>query len=822
MPNINIPEFEWVEKTININGIEYIRLTSDSNYIYFNEATQTVYSPVTQQTYNNYYDALSDQNLKLRTSGCSSVEDYMYKYNETTQPVAPELPAQPVNSKDVQQVVQDKARENYVRQELEDAVKREQDIVINKDGKNYTAKYDKDSGLYLYEDENGFIKTTTPEDVVIDVSPDDPIAKNAGTYYDKSDFTDPSFTSQRAKERNKLNELDKQINQNETTITANEFNMQNPALTPEEKSNFEATNKELKNKNAELEDQKKAINKSLNGAGLDEKEQAAYKEAMKESDSEGDNKNQPDKTSGDGTDNTGGVEQATVQTGEDANREKEDLFKETKREWPQAFNTIFGLPPIGGGDKEDDSDMPMAMSDEWTKNAQDTIFKNSFPLLKIKVISLNRPENTSGAGKTTSETTDYYKFAIQNQGSITYNISNTYEASSLESVLTGFTNNAFNQYWQLGKSSRFFNSTISAFKDTVENMASKAMNMTNDDLKKEAGDAVNKSAAQIKDTAQSISKSMKEFIGEDLTNNMISLGGNIIKSALGGQKIDIPNIWTGSSAPVQQNVSIILHCVNPNNDDLYYKRIILPLKLLFMLSTPYSKQFTNSEANENNDIITYENPPYIEAIIDNVFETKIGAISNLTVDMPYNGMGMAQGGRPCIVNVKMTIVDLYEVMVWADNPKETSYAPNPLKIINNLKEPKIDSIRPKINEKIYAYHMISQNKESNSSGFDNVADIAASIASAAGDELNLTPWQNFTDVNSYGQFVQSGLNTALSALGSDSPLAVNENNPFDVSTITNYAIQWANANKNNSAVSSAATKSPTTAPNISSSSSGGA
>ena len=205
-----------------------------------------------------------------------------------------------------------------------------------------------------------------------------------------------------------------------------------------------------------------------------------------------------------------------------------------------------------------------------------------------------------------------------------------------------------------------------------------------------------------------------------------------------------------------------------------------------------------------------------------MFETKIGAISNLTVDIPYSGMGMAQGGRPCIVNVKMSIVDLYDVMVWADNPKETSYAPNPLKIINNLKEPKIDSIRPKINEKIYAYHMISQNKESNSSGFDNVADIAASIASAAGDKLNLTPWQNFTDVNSYGQFVQSGLNTTLSALGSDSPLAVNENNPFDVSTITNYAIQWANANKNNSAVSSAATKSPTTAPSINSSSSGGA
>ena len=246
-----------------INNFEYDGQDEKTGLYYKKNENGTIlswYSVVTNKTYQNEILAIGEQNDRL--DELQFPQDYagVRKYNvESTGgkvPAPPVQPVQPVNSENVQQVVQDKARENYVRQELEDAVKREQDIVINKDGKNYTAKYDKDSGLYLYKDENGFIKTTTPEDVVIDASPDDPIRQNVEGHYNSGDYTDPSFTGQQAKERNKLKELDKQINENNTQGSQDQ--------------------------NTKLEDQKKAINKSLNGQGLDEKERAAYKEAMEE------------------------------------------------------------------------------------------------------------------------------------------------------------------------------------------------------------------------------------------------------------------------------------------------------------------------------------------------------------------------------------------------------------------------------------------------------------------------------------------------------------------------------------------------------------
>ena len=148
----------------------------------------------------------------------------------------------------------------------------------------------------------------------------------------------------------------------------------------------------------------------------------------------------------------------------------------------------------------------------------------------------------------------------------------------------------------------------------------------------------------------------------------------------------MPNIWKGSSGPISYTGNIVLHCLYPDIDSEYEKSILMPLKILFRLASPHvtkdDERVQESDSSINNDILTYENPPYITAEVDGIFKTKLGAIQNLSVNIDHRYQSFSHGGRPFLINVSLTIIDLYNVIVWNDNADQ--YAPNGLDIVNNL------------------------------------------------------------------------------------------------------------------------------------------
>ena len=76
-----------------------------------------------------------------------------------------------------------------------------------------------------------------------------------------------------------------------------------------------------------------------------------------------------------------------------------------------------------------------------------------------------------------------------------------------------------------------------------------------------------------------------------------------------------------------------------------------------------------------------------------MWKTKLGAITNMQVQMDYKHQSFAKD-RPYLVNVSLTITDLYNVIVW--NEERDTYAPNGQDIARNLEEHEKDTAVPKL------------------------------------------------------------------------------------------------------------------------------
>ena len=336
---------------------------------------------------------------------------------------------------------------------------------------------------------------------------------------------------------------------------------------------------------------------------------------------------------------------------------------------------LFGLPPIDNDDE-----------------VVGTLVKNSFPILKIREVKEVRPEKVSGIDPEESTYKGQaYKFVITNEGNITYSLSNEYGSSIIEDMFSKYMKmDVVTDLYQVANTSRQFNSLATkGLKEGISNAADKIITPLTgmfNDLKAGIQDA-----SKSNETAQ------------HAMNGLINIGTTAFNSIIKGNKIDIPDVWKSSSGQSSQTFNIILHCLYPSIDELYHKQIVLPLLILFRLASPKATSDeeggTEGEGNEEeqekeNDILTYENPPYIEASVDGLWRTKLGAITNMTVTMDYKHQSFAKD-RPYLVNVSLTITDLYNVIVW--NDERDTYAPNGQDIARNLEEHEKDTAVPKLN-----------------------------------------------------------------------------------------------------------------------------
>lgn len=328
---------------------------------------------------------------------------------------------------------------------------------------------------------------------------------------------------------------------------------------------------------------------------------------------------------------------------------------------------IWGLPPIlFSSDRIGTPDL-----------VNEQLLKNSFPILTIGEVSLETPKKSGVTKKPTITTKGQpYKFAVKNEGGVTYTISNEYGPSQIEEWLQKTVQSEVSsELFQLAKSNRLLNSMFRPLYEKVQ----PTLNRLGPAITKDINSVIKLENDEVKNT------SLRGAI-----NGIASIGEASAKALILGGKIDIPNIWQGSNGPISYSCSIILHCMSPDDDKEYEHYILEPLKILYRLASPHimNENGSKNDNNKSNDILTYENPPYITAFVDGIFKTNIGAITNFSVNIDHKYQSFSHGGRPWLITVQLTITDLYNVIVW--NDKTNQISPNALDIINFLKDHDVD------------------------------------------------------------------------------------------------------------------------------------
>jgi len=137
--------------------------------------------------------------------------------------------------------------------------------------------------------------------------------------------------------------------------------------------------------------------------------------------------------------------------------------------------------------------------------------------------------------------------------------------------------------------------------------------------------------------------------------------GKELVNVFSGARIDMPDVWTSSSTGVQYQVTIELRTMCPDPLDIqYHKDILIPLYILYTLALP-----------QDTGKVTYKTPPYIYCNLDKFFKIKLGAITNMSVNLHLEEVNFRRAPRH--VTVSLTIRDLYSVMkqdVWDEHNKK--------------------------------------------------------------------------------------------------------------------------------------------------------
>ena len=249
-----------------------------------------------------------------------------------------------------------------------------------------------------------------------------------------------------------------------------------------------------------------------------------------------------------------------------------------------------------------------------------------------------------------------YNFAVQATGNLSFNHSNTYNASSSEKWLGGLFDTVSGISRELGGLTNvtggYFGSggkALSGFGHQIIGNAEQGLAEILESLK---GDPNNKNSVY------NTNSEAKGFV------DVLSKVGKTTLNNLTGARLDIPDVWVDSSTNIQHQFKIDLRTLNPDPEsDQYFKDIILPLYILLTLALP-------TEA----DGISYKTPPYIKCTLDQFVKIKLGAITNISWNIPLDEVNFRRAPRH--VEVNLTIKDLYSVM------KQEAYDINNNRMVN--------------------------------------------------------------------------------------------------------------------------------------------
>lgn len=167
---------------------------------------------------------------------------------------------------------------------------------------------------------------------------------------------------------------------------------------------------------------------------------------------------------------------------------------------------------------------------------------------------------------------------------------------------------------------------------------------------------------QDTDVAQSvedINKLMDGILGGN--NFIMNLTSHLSTVAKGG-KLTFPEIWSDSSFSRSYDINIKL--VSPDPDKLsVYLNVLVPLLHLVGLVAPQS-----IDANPNG----YMSPFLVRAAYKGIFNVDMGIITSMSVTKGTEG-GWTKEGIPTVVDVNLTIKDLYEAMSITDMMGKSQY-----------------------------------------------------------------------------------------------------------------------------------------------------
>ena len=123
-----------------------------------------------------------------------------------------------------------------------------------------------------------------------------------------------------------------------------------------------------------------------------------------------------------------------------------------------------------------------------------------------------------------------------------------------------------------------------------------------------------------------------------------------------GNKMDFPKVWKSSSMSQSYTLTTRLYCPDPNNNKSYVENIILPLIYLLVLALP--RQDVSQ---------SYKFPFYVQYTVPGNLNL-YGMITNLSVVKGGDSMQFSNTQRPYLVDVRLQIDQLYDVMVVPQDP----------------------------------------------------------------------------------------------------------------------------------------------------------
>jgi len=137
---------------------------------------------------------------------------------------------------------------------------------------------------------------------------------------------------------------------------------------------------------------------------------------------------------------------------------------------------------------------------------------------------------------------------------------------------------------------------------------------------------------------------------------MKSLSGNSgVTKLLTGSKIDFPQMWKGSGYSPSYSVTVRLYNPVPSDDQAHIQYIVDPIAKLLAFVMPISDSAS-----------TFTFPVLCSVTCPGLFKVKAGYVSSIDIIKGGDANNISYVQRPGMVDIKLTINDLYNTMIAVD------------------------------------------------------------------------------------------------------------------------------------------------------------